>query len=146
MSSSSALCSFHDIDEERDFYNMFANDAIFYQICDCKKHLWSKRAQRVIKADADGFFLITGSVSRYKAFVKIATNYKYETEAEAEAVKKTHKPSVNTLTLTLFFLFAATIAFAYAWHDDVGVAQAQAMAWLHSLIFAVREKMMQFLV
>jgi hypothetical protein len=125
------LCSFYDIDQERDFYNLYSGDKDFYQLCSCKKHLWSKRAQRVLKIDeVTGSFLVSpasgSGAPRYKAFV-------IENEA-FEAFPPKRSACAIFFMLFVVFLLLATASMA-AFPDDVD-----------RVLVAIREKMMQFRV
>jgi hypothetical protein len=128
------LCSFYDIDQERDFYNLYSGDKDFYQLCSCKKHLWSKRAQRVLKIDeVTGSFLVSpaggSGAPRYKAFV--IENKAFEA---FEAFPPKRSACAIFFMLFVVFLLLATASMA-AFPDDVD-----------RVLVAIREKMMQFRV
>jgi hypothetical protein len=52
------MCILNDI-ADNDFYNMSSIDQANYQLCSCRNHLWSARANRFMKKNKDGSFTIT---------------------------------------------------------------------------------------
>jgi len=58
---SSAPCSFFDLGEgEFEGWENNDTDPQLYQICTCKRHLWSKRGKKMMLVGEDGKFLVSG--------------------------------------------------------------------------------------